>query len=440
MKVTRPWLRFRRREPRRRDRGVGIFEVVVLVATLTVAASAAYFSNLRNKGQNPISGGAQDALRLSACLAELPKHKNELVEKYPPSELIPQDDDDYKAVIACKNDITRILAQSAAAAENPQWAGLLEQLKEPIENVGTCSLRITFPKSKPAGQSVPVSVGLVATIPLSGPGVVGAVQASTGETATLTRTGKLKFDGNIVLNGADKTAGTPVTLTLTPTGDVPVQCPTAVFTWTDPPSYAVTLLPPAGGTSVSTNSVTVVGRVTPAPAAGTAVTLKVNGSPRAPAATDGNGNFSAVVALEKTATLSDLTLTNPGRSLVECGPANSAIFLRNGKNPLELVNTISATVAQQGGGASTPAELTISHVVRVLNVDVTWPSGSCPGPPESLPSGQVLGGFESKNLGSVHCGIPCPASGLKCNATARVDIVTSVGATYTEAPWDVNIE
>jgi hypothetical protein len=407
---------------------------VVLITTLTVAASAAYFSNLKHKGQNPISGGAQDSARLAVCLANFPKHKSELIEKYPPNEQIPQDDDDYKAIVDCKNDITRILAQSASAAENPEWAALLERLKEPIDNVGACSFQITFPKSTPAGQDF-VSVGLAATIPLSGPGVVGAVQASTGETATITRSGKLKFDGTIVLDGNGKTGNTPVTLTLTPTGSVPVQCPTAVFTWENPASYTVNLLPPAGGTAVSSDSIIVIGNVVPAPPTGTVITLKVNGAQYASPNTDANGNFSSNVTLSKRASLSDLTLTNPGRSLVDCGPANSAIFLRNGKNPLDVLNTITASL---GGGKE--AKLEISHAVKVQSIDVSWPSGSCPGPHESLTAGQVLKGLESKSLGAVHCGIPCPGTGVQCNATARVDIVTSVGSTYTEAPWDVNIE
>ena len=207
-----------------------------------------------------------------------------------------------------------------------------------------------------------------------------------------------------------------------------------MFTWTEPPPYAVTLLPPAGGNTVS-DKVTVVGQVAPAPATGTPVLLRVNDIAVAPAHTDANGNFTQSVSLVAGAALSDLTLTNPGRSLVECGTATSGIFLRNGKNPLALINTIVASI----GGSKSNA-LNLTNAVKVKKVHVSWTSAKCPGPPEDLAAGQLVAGLESKNLGTVHCGISCSIGSFQCEATVRVDIETSVGSTYTEAPWDVNIE
>ena len=98
------------------------------------------------------------------------------------------------------------------------------------------------------------------------------------------------------------------------------------------------------------------------------------------------------------------------------------------------MNTIEVTVVDES------AKLTIKHVVEVQQVDISWPSGTCTGPHESLPAGQIVNGLESKKLGDVKCGFTCPLSGFQCEATARVDIKTSVGSTYTEAPWDVNFE
>jgi hypothetical protein len=426
----------------RNQAGIGILEVVTLVAVLTVAASAIYFSHLKNKGENPIIGGAQDQAKLNVCLAQLEKAKADLSLMYPPGETIPLDDPNLKFILDCKRDIKRILKENEAAAQDPKWAGLLEQLKDEIKDIGMCSFEVTFPKSKPAGQKDPVSVGLAATIPLSDPNVVGMVQASTGETAKLTRTGKLKFDGNIFLNGADKVGGTEVTLSLTPTGEVSVACPTAVFTWKDPLPYTVTLLPPAGGNSTTEGSVTVIGQVTPAPPAGTsvAINIKVNGKPGPAAQTDSNGNFSASVSLPNTTTIDNLKLTNSGKTVTTCGLAKSPISLENTKNPVALANTISATALAEGGGnASKPSEpLTISHAVKVTEVQINW-SGQCPGPPETQPGGQVLGGNEKKRVGVVHCGTPCPGSGTDCTATATVTVLTSVGSLFSEALWTIKI-
>ena len=90
------------------QRGFGIFEVVALVATLTVVATGVYFKNLKDKNKNPIAGGAEATVKLNVCLASLPKAKAELVEKYPPGQTIPLDDPDYKVVADCaRSNFTR---------------------------------------------------------------------------------------------------------------------------------------------------------------------------------------------------------------------------------------------------------------------------------------------------------------------------------------------
>ena len=152
------------------------------------------------------------------------------------------------------------------------------------------------------------------------------------------------------------------------------------------------------------------------------------------------GNFSASVSLLNTTTIDDLKLTNSGKAVTTCGSAKSPIFLSNTKNPLALANTISATVLAEGGGtASNPSEpLTISHAVKVTEVQINW-SGQCPAPPETQPGGQVLGGNEMKRVGMVHCGTPCPGSGTDCTATDTVTVLTSVGSLFSEALWTVKI-
>jgi hypothetical protein len=202
----------------------------------------------------------------------------------------------------------------------------------------------------------------------------------------------------------------------------------------------VTLDSPAGGTTVTGKSVTVTGKVVPTLSGSDRVHIKVHGGADSIVFTDGEGNFSQEVDLSNYAGLIDLVLTNPGRSIVQCGPASSPILLKNFKNPLELTTTISAAVEQsEGAQISNTATVSLSHVVEVTEIDVSWPSGTCPGPHVSLPAGQVLAGTESKQLGTVDCGILCPGIGTECEATARVDVVTSVGSTYTEADWHINI-
>jgi hypothetical protein len=58
-----------------------------------------------------------------------------------------------------------------------------------------------------------------------------------------------------------------------------------------------------------------------APPAGSTVALKVDDIAAGNTTTDGAGNFTAVVALRNVTHLSKVVLTNPGRSLVECGNA-----------------------------------------------------------------------------------------------------------------------
>ena len=126
----------------RNQAGIGLFEVVALVAVLAVAASAIYFSNLKHKGENPIIGGAEDQVKLNVCLAQLEKAKGDLILTYQPGETIPLDDANLKFILDCKRNVKRILKENEAAAQDPKWAGLLDQLKDEIKNIGTCIVRL----------------------------------------------------------------------------------------------------------------------------------------------------------------------------------------------------------------------------------------------------------------------------------------------------------
>jgi len=219
----RPWWR--------NERGIGIIEVTILV-TLITAAAMAHYANQRNPEKNPIFGGAKDQATLSNCLANVGKREQSLKDQFPPNTQIPLDNADLQFILNCKKEVSRILEENAKAAQNSQYQDLLDTLKTPIDNLGTCSFNVTFPKTKPAGALE--SVGLGAEIPLETTDVVGNVTASTGETDTLTRDTKFKFSGNIFLDGSKITDTKTVTLTLTPSGSTAVSCPPATFTWTKP--------------------------------------------------------------------------------------------------------------------------------------------------------------------------------------------------------------
>jgi len=210
-----------------------------------------------------------------------------------------------------------------------------------------------------------------------------------------------------------------------------------------PPSpFAITLS--SGGNDVTTDtSVTVGGKVTPAPPAGTtlSVAVGVNGVPVAIVAVGGDGSYFASVTLAKTTPLNSLVVSNPSRNLTACGAhAASTVSLLNSASAGAVQNVINAAVVNAGGGAdSATASLVVTHAVRIQSAQVNW-SGACSGANDTFSvTGKIVRAGEAVQLGQIPCGIQCPSSGLKCAPVARVSVGTSVGSLFGDAVWIVDI-
>jgi len=204
-------------------------------------------------------------------------------------------------------------------------------------------------------------------------------------------------------------------------------------------AYTVTLSAGRAGT-VTSDSATIEGTVTPAPPAGTTVNVAigVNGNLAATVAVNSDGSFVAVVPLEKKATVGDLSLDAPGLPVTSCGDVASPITLKNNKGAADLANVINAAVvAAEGGANSNIATLTVYQAVEVLSFRVEW--SGCPAPTQTGSGGAVLGPNAQQTIGQVTCGTPCPGHGTQCTGTATVTVATSVGSLYTVSPWSVNI-
>jgi hypothetical protein len=208
--------------------------------------------------------------------------------------------------------------------------------------------------------------------------------------------------------------------------------------------YALTLS--SGGNDVTTDSsVTVGGKVTPAPPAGTtlSVAVGVNGVPVVTVPVDGSGAYFATFTLPKLTTVAKLTLSNPPRNLTTCGahPA-SVVTLFNTAGPADVQNVINAAVVKDGGGVnSNVAEITVTHAVKLLSAQVLW-TGRCSGANDTFPvAGKVLRSFESLELGTIPCGLfPCPGFKDTCAPVARVSVDTSVGFIFADAVWNVDVK
>ena len=149
------------------------------------------------------------------------------------------------------------------------------------------------------------------------------------------------------------TASAPDMETKTATAPVPAAGPFAITLW-------------SGGNDVTTDSqVTVGGKVTPPPPAGTVVAVGVNGIPVANVTAGGDGSYFATIQLPNTTSVGALVLTNPNRNLIACGShPPSIVTLANTASPAAVQNFINAAVVKTGGGTnSSAASLTITHAV-----------------------------------------------------------------------------
>src|SRR5207249_1336716 len=117
-----------------------------------------------------------------------------------------------------------------------------------------------------------------------------------------------------------------------------------------PPHYVLALTAPGSNSTVTSDSVSVGGGVSPVPPPGATAAISVNGVQKLSVALDGAGKFAGSVPLDKRIVLGDVQLTNPSRSVRSCGNASTNVLVGNSKSQADVTNVISVTVT----GAGTP--------------------------------------------------------------------------------------
>jgi hypothetical protein len=215
----------------------------------------------------------------------------------------------------------------------------------------------------------------------------------------------------------------------------------------DKSSFAITLS--GGGPLNETTdfSVTVSGQVTPAPPAGTLVSIKVNTVPVATVGVDGGGGYVATVTLPKTMPPGTLQLINGGTSVSQCGDPSSGVFLDNNATAADVTNSFEAAVVKAGGGTnSNAATLNITHAVKVTSdALVTW-TGQCAGPNQNLGGkGRIMTFGVPISFDPITCSLQCSPVGqpplkLSCSPVARVTVSTTVGSLFKDGTWDIQIK
>lgn len=230
-----------------------------------------------------------------------------------------------------------------------------------------------------------------------------------------------------ILTARSQNAGTEVTATSKQTVEV------------DKGPINVSITSPGGNSQVTATSVTVTGKVSPAPSPGQTMTaaisvngaVKVNGVP-----VDAAGNFSSAVDLAKTTARNNFLLSTPNLPVNSCGPKAQAIFALNTSSVADVTNVIGVTVT--GGSQPATASVTVFHAVLVSTFKVTWTS--CDDLPNPGSPGVTLGAGMTAEVGTVLCGCNNAPNGChaSCNVTVSVN-TTPLGEVPRAGVWTFNV-
>ena len=191
----------------------------------------------------------------------------------------------------------------------------------------------------------------------------------------------------------------------------------------------VTLTAPANNSAVTGAfpTVPVAGTVQNA-TPGMTVAISVNGAQQAVLPVSG-GSFAGSVSLNKTLSVSDLSLNNPSVQVNSQGAVQVPVTLSSGKSSADVTNVITATIS--GPSLSVDSSVVVYHTVQVNEFVVTWLS--CPPLNKDQALSTPLGAGQSVPVGTVDCGV---TSGSFCSTcSVRASVSTSVGSLASTSTW-----
>jgi len=229
------------------------------------------------------------------------------------------------------------------------------------------------------------------------------------------------------------------TYTLTATGPFPsLGCAaphnscTATAKVTVEKAPLVFLTAPGNNSTIPGTSVGVAGTVQNA-RPGDVVEIKVNGASRGTVSVSG-GAFSTGVALDKTLSLGDLSLSNPDLSINSNGARSTTVTLGNSKPRDATRNEITATVV---GVPTSLDAVVVFNTVLVDHFTVEWLS--CPPLNKDEPLSFELGAGQSVSVGTVQCGVDL-GKGFCATCSVRASARTSLGTASHDATWTFNVQ
>jgi hypothetical protein len=227
------------------------------------------------------------------------------------------------------------------------------------------------------------------------------------------------------------------TYTLTAVGARPQDTRTAQQTVkvTNSQPLSVSITSPGGNAQLTTTSVAVTGKVTPAPGKTLPGTITVNGASAVPVTVDASGNFSGAVTLDKITSTGVLALNNPSLGITTCGDRSTTVTVTNNATPASVQNTIEVTVTD--GARQASAAVVVFHAVRITSFVVNWLS--CPPLNKNLAMSSVVNASQTVTAGTVDCGCKNSPGGCHATCTVQASVGTSVGTVQNEATWTFNV-
>lgn len=227
------------------------------------------------------------------------------------------------------------------------------------------------------------------------------------------------------------------TYTLTAIGARPQDTRTATQTVrvANSTPFTVAITSPAANSQLTTLTVPVTGKVTPAPGKILNGTITVNGGSAVPVTIDAAGNFAGSASLTKVAATPDIGLTSSDLSVTSCGDRSVPATVRLFRAAEDLTNTIAVTVTD--GTRQASAAVTVSFAVQLTNFTVTWAPGCVP-LNKNQPLNITLGPNQTVTVGTVDCG--CKGSqNCRFSCGVRTTVGTSVGTIQDDSTWTFNV-
>ena len=198
----------------------------------------------------------------------------------------------------------------------------------------------------------------------------------------------------------------------------------------------IAITSPASDTTVTSDSVTVTGTVSPVPEGGASVRLGINGGQADTVTVDGSGRFTGTVKLTRTVTQGDIVLSNPSVLVERRGHQEQPVTVEVTRPRSDFSNSITATLVTPALNPAPSSGVAVVHAARVTRFVVNWTS--CPPLNKNEGRSSELTGGGFLTIGTVECGhIGHEEAHANCGVTASVQ--TSVGAVSKPAVWTFDI-